>query len=231
MSRRKPRGISGMVRLTGGVEKAEFIPDGLPAAKDAIEKEICAGAARSMRFHGWNTWPLESEPRQLAENDFDFAFVTTGDPEYLDLAEVAPLKGVRGGYEGVPTTFARGKLVDAILRLVEKKDLHYAGRRRSKVHLLLYITDFRFLVSEGVVMLLKVALRRQRHGFASITYFAPIGAESGFLCVLHPAPGGVPYLNRQDEARMRAETLTNFDPRKWQHDRERGGFFQELPKG
>ena len=121
-----------MVRLTGGSEKAEFIPDGLPAAKDAIEKEICAGAARSMRFHGWNTWPLEGEPRQLAEDDFDFAFATTGDPEYLDLAEVAPLKGVRGNYEGVPTTFARGKLVDAILRLVEKKGFTLRGSAQTE---------------------------------------------------------------------------------------------------
>ena len=230
MTRRKPRGINGLVIMNAGVEKAEFIPDELPTDKAGIEREMCAGAVRAMLFHGWRVWPLDGEPRQLAENDFDFAFETAGEAEYLDLAEVAPLKGVQGGYEGVPTTFTRGKLERAIMRLVERKGLHYGSSRRAKVHLLLYITDFRFLVSDGVVMLLKVALRRNHHGFASISYFAPIGSESGLLHVLYPAPDGVPYLSRYDEARMREGMVTNSDPRAWRYDPERGGFFVELPK-
>ena len=220
-----------MLRMTLSVETPVFIPGKLPEQKAAIEREICAGAVRSMRFHGWKTWPLASEPRQLAESDFDFAFASEGELEYLDLAEVAPLKGVRGGYEGVPTTFSRGSLVTAIMRLVETKGLHYAARRRPKIHLLLYITDFRFLVSDGVVLLLKVALHRDHHGFASVSYFAPIGAESGLLHVLYPSLDGVPYLAREDEVRFLAAMVTNFDPRIWRFEPERGGFCQEVRKG
>lgn len=121
----------------------------------------------SQSAKGWWAWPVGIEPRQLPQNDFDFAFDSAPEPEYLDLAEVAPLEGVRGGYEGAPTTFPRGKLVDAILWLVAAKSALYGRERRARVHLLLYITGFRFLVSDGVVGLLKASLRREHSSFAA----------------------------------------------------------------
>ena len=230
MTRRKPRGVNGVTKLTSGQPEPEFIPTTLPDGKAEIERTICRAAFRSLSENGWKAWPVGVEPRQLPENDFDFVFDSDLNPEYLDLAEVAPLAGVRGGYEGAPTTFPRGKLVDAILRLVADKGAHYGRDRRARVHLLLYITDFRFLVSDGVVALLKASLRREHFGFASVSYIAQMDPESGLLHVLYPAPGGVPYFSAHDERRMRAELVTNFDPRSWKYDPEKQGFFQELPK-
>jgi hypothetical protein len=221
--------VNGPVKLTGGHADSEFIPHQLPVSKEEIEREICSGALKAMRFHGWTAWPLGIEPRQNELDDFDFSFELGSGREYLDLAEVAPLEGVRGGYEGVPTTFPRRKLTDEILRLVERKGTHYGRSRRSTVHLLLYITDFRFLVSEGVVTLSKWYLRSNHFGFKSICYYAPIDSEAGWLRVLYPAPDGVPYLSKAQVRELREGTVTNFDPRKWRYDSERGGFFAEMP--
>ena len=121
MTRRKPRGVNGIMKLTGGKPEPDFIPTDLPDGKSDIEKAICGATFRAMSANVWKAWPVGIEPRQLPENDFDFAFDSETEPEYLDLAEVAPLEGVRCGYEGAPTTFPRGKLVDAILRLVATK--------------------------------------------------------------------------------------------------------------
>jgi hypothetical protein len=138
---------------------------------------------------------------------------------------------VRGGYEGSPTTFPRKRLVNAIMSLIQQKGMHYGLNRRVKVHLLLYTTDFRFLVSDGVVLLAKLALQRNHYRFASVCYYAPIDKEAGVLQVLHPPPGGLPYVSVGDEGRMLEGVMTNFDPRQWHVDAEKGGFFQPVPPG
>lgn len=219
-----------MTKFTGGVREPEFILHVLPDEKAGIERIMASGAFKAMQFHGWKAWPDGIEPRQLDEDDFDFAFDAPTGTEYLDLAEIAPLSRVAGGYEGSPTTFPRKKLVNAMMSLVQQKGMHYGLGRKLRVHLLLYISDFRFLVSDGVVLLTRLALQRNHYRFASVCFFAPIDAEAGFLQVLYPPPGGVPYVSRDDERRMREETVTNFDPRAWRFDPETGGFFQELPR-
>jgi hypothetical protein len=225
MKRRKPRGINGVVTLDNGVDDTGFVPTLLPDDKAAIELTICAGALRAMRTLGWTTWPQGIEPRQLAESDFDFAFDLADCTEYLDLSEVAPLEGVKGGYEGLPTRMTTGRHVDAILALVRKKAEHYRSRSKLKVHLLLYTTDFRLLASHGSVALLKMVLRRDPPRFASVSYYAPIQADSGLLHVLFPAPDGVPYLSVDDERKLRAGEVINCDPRKWETVSEK------LPRG
>ena len=99
-----------------------------------------------------------------------------------------------------------------------------------KVHLLLYITGFRFLVSDGIVQLLRLALQRNHYRFASVSFFAPIDQESGVLHVLFPPLGGLPYVSGVDERQMLDAPVAHFDPRQWRFDAVRGGFFQELPK-
>jgi hypothetical protein len=228
MAHQKPRGVNGPTLLSGD-GSAQFQPLPLPQKKADLEDVICAGAFRAFQFHGWRTWRTDSPPRRLEENSFDFALDTSDGVEYLDLAEIAPLGGTRGGYDSVPKQYKRGQLVDAVSELVRTKRRKYGVRNPATIHLLLYITDFRFHLSDGTVTLLRVALRRDAFGFRSISYFAPIDAESGVLNVLYPAPGGVPYLSPADEARYRQGTVTSFDPREWKYG-EDGGFSQELSK-
>jgi hypothetical protein len=228
MSKRKPRGINGPTVLSGDGSQ-EFQPLELPRAKADLEAFVCAGAFRVFRDKGWNTWRAETPLRRLDENNFDFALDTSDGVEYLDLVEFAPLVGVRGGYEGAPKQYRRGQVVDSVLELIRGKRRKYGRRNPASIHLLLYVTDYRFHLSNGTVTLLRVALRRDPEGFRSLSYYAPIDKEAGVLEVLFPAPGGVPYLTPADEARYRAGTVTSFDPRQWQYGGD-GGFFQELPK-
>lgn len=229
MSKRKPRGISGSTRLTGGSPTGEFIPLQLPNDKASIERVMCDGAYGALQLAGREVWPTGKVPRQLAEDNFDFAFDTAPELAYLDLAEVAPLSEHGGRYENAPRTFKRKKLVNAVKSVVQKKAMHYGLNRKVTVHLLLYVTDYRFRVSDTVVVLLRIALARTHYAFKSVCFYAPVTIETGVLHILWPSPDGVPFLSTQQERELLEGTLTNFDPRYWKHDDVRGGFFPDPP--
>lgn len=215
--------------MTGGRSEGEFIPLQLPDDKASIERVVCDGALRALQLARSEAWPTGVVPRQLAEDDFDFAFDTSPQPEYLDLAEIAPLGKHRGGYDDAPRTFKRKKLVNAVKRVVQKKAMRYGLKRKVTVHLLLYITDHRFRVSDTVVVLLRIALARNHYAFKSVCFYTPITAETGLPHVLWPSPEGVPFLTAEQERALLDGTLTNYDPRYWKYDDARGGFFPNPP--
>jgi hypothetical protein len=68
-----------------------------------------------------------------------------------------------------------GDFADAVFELVKKKSRKYGGRRRVPLHLLLYSTDWRFLLSESVITLVRLYCARRPHVFSSIVYYTSGG--------------------------------------------------------
>src|SRR3954464_14975279 len=66
-----------------------------------------------------------------------------------------------GSYEKAPNKHNVGELADAYWALIKRKSAHYGASRRARVHLLVYITDFRFLPSETTFAVLEALLNRK----------------------------------------------------------------------
>lgn len=149
-----------------------------PDDKEAIERFIVAGTLTAAKFMRYNPYNLAGEPVQNPENDFDFTLPTKSGSEYLDLAEVAPLDGVRG-YANAPANYNAGEFAESAWTVVKKKAAKYGMRRSIPVHLLLYSTDFRFNPSERVILLLQSYCARRQHRFRTVLWYRPIMADEG----------------------------------------------------
>jgi hypothetical protein len=223
---RKPRGINGPVRITSGADSVEFIPNELPDAKPAIEKVIIDGSRVTQSAMGADPWSLIAEPVQLEESSFDFELPTRAGKEHLDLVEFAPLSHYGGSYEKAPNKHNVGELADAYWALIKRKSAHYGASRRARVHLLVYITDFRFLPSETTFAVLEALLNRKRHDFLSVSFYSPIDTESGMFRELWPKAAGA-GLSHNDERLLRAHVFTNLDNRKMKMSEDRRSAFFE----
>jgi hypothetical protein len=209
---RKPTGVSGVLRVESG-GRSDFLQSSLPTDKAAIEAFILEGTLRSLEFAKVDVYHLTAAPKQLEQNNFDFELSTATGTEFLDLVEFAPIGRYRG-YEGAPNKHIVGEIADAAWEVVKGKSKKYGLGRRGRVHLLIYITDFRFLFSDSVFELLTLWCARRSHGFRSVVYYAYIDDTMGLARVLHPSVGTEKLSTLVDERRLRLVQFTNFDPRK-----------------
>jgi hypothetical protein len=208
MSRRKPRGVNEVLKVTGG-HAPELIPNQLPVEKSAIEARMLDLALKAAEFMKMDLYGLVSPPVQNEENNFDFTLDTTSGTEYLDLVEIV----LEGGYEGASTSIAVGEMADQIFEQIKKKARKYGTRRRSNIHLLLYSTHWKFLPSESVISLLSLYCSRKHHGFKTVAVMMPIMDEAAVLWKCFPAPPEITSTASEHEQALRARTLTQLDPR------------------
>ena len=208
MSRRKPRGVNEVLKVTGG-QPPELIPNQLPAEKSGIEARILDLALKAAEFMKIDLYGLASAPVQNDENNFDFTLDTTSGTEYLDLVEVV----LEGGYDGASSSILVGDMADQMFEQIKKKARKYGTRRRSNIHLLLYSTHWKFLPSESVISLLSLYCFRKHHGFKTVAVMMPIMDESAVLWKCFPAALDIASTAAEHERSLRARTLTQLDPR------------------
>jgi hypothetical protein len=210
--RRKPTGTTGVVNVsidaTGS--RAEFVKTGFPDEKGAIEEQILTGTLRTARAMGLNLYQGTADPAKNDENDFDFTFPTANGKEHIDLVEV--MLSPKGGYDATPHHFLAGERADGVVELVKKKDNKYGITRRTKVHLLLYTTDWRFHLPDRVLDLAALYCARKQHRLPSIVYYFPMTHEDGFVCVIYPRPPEAIALVAQQEGAWRNREFVAVDP-------------------
>jgi hypothetical protein len=90
----------------------------------------------------------------------------------------------KGGYEGTPTSYNIGEMVQKVLEDIQKKSEKY-GRPSSPIHLLLHSTDSRFFLRSEVLDLLALRISRHNHVFSTIKYVSP---DDGILEHVFPRP-------------------------------------------
>jgi hypothetical protein len=169
-------------------QKAEFQPISFPKDKAKREQFIVKFVTHGLRRSGHNPYKLTEEPIQNPESDYDFTLQTVSGTEYLELMEVAPLEGVGGSYQKAPGSYNHGELADFIYDKLIAKSTKYRARPLPRIHLLLYTTDWRFLVSYNVLRLVGYCCQQTEHSFKTIIYFAPQDATQGDAKILYPLP-------------------------------------------
>lgn len=195
-----------------GSARAEFIPVEFPRTKVEIEQYIVKRfLARAM---GTQVFPyLGCTVEQNAEADLDFS-LTCADkkPRKLELMEIAPLEHVQGAYENAPGTYKSYDFAKYIVDKVLAKSRKYGRPRDTELHLLVYVTDWRFNVSRNTLALLEYWLSRTAHNFIAIYLYLPIDQMTGEGVLLYPTRN---RFNDFHPEALRDDVVWNADPKGW----------------
>src|SRR5690242_9724999 len=138
----KPTGTSGFLRVgidSQGRPFASFEKLPFSNAKAVIEMQVATRFVNSL-----NGFPL-SNPIQNGENDFDMTVSTPAGPAYLELMEIAPLKGP---YEQASPQMRPYELGAGVLSGIVTKSGHYGSAIGRDLYLLLYSTHWTFALDE-----------------------------------------------------------------------------------
>ena len=208
--KRKPSGAIGPITIRPGDQATEFQPLPFPEDKAELERYIVTFVTRGFRNKGHNPYELTGEPTQNAENDYDFTLPTVSGTEYPDLMEVAPLEAVRGSYRDAPGSYNHGELADFIVDKLSAKSEKYRANLQPSIHLLLYTTDWRFRVTDNVLLLVGNQCRQNDHSFKTIIYCVPDDATHGEAKRVYPLPPDV--FKNLDEQAARQRTSIIGDP-------------------
>lgn len=209
--RRKPTGSVGHISVDA--DSASFVTVRFPDSKADIERYILDRAIATAKSEQRNLYSLLEPPTQNSESDFDFTLRTRKGIAFLDLMEFAPLFG--GGYLTAPTSFRPWEYAERLFRQLLRKSNKYGIAQRAPVHLLTYVTDWRFHSPE-VLGLVALWLGRERHCFATIFHYVPFEQYDGELTELYPL--AVQYLSESDARGLRHGVIMLADFPKLQSD-------------
>lgn len=217
----KPTGISGFFcahvtadgQIVGSFEKTPFSED-----KAAVENQIVDRFIASMNK------PLATsgerfclaDPQRNDENNLDFTVTTPSGPAYLELMEIAPL---RGPHEGAPAQYKPYEFGKAILLGILKKSNHYPKNIGRDIFLLLYVTHWAFALSQTAIACLRYWLKTHPTVFRAIFAYEPLDAEEGAPHWLFPVPPEL--IGAFNPEQVRDNVCLNLNPQKWQVVRER----------
>lgn len=185
LGHRKPRGELASLQIQGGSVKC--VRAKIPNSKEQIEEWILRSAIRAADQRGISLYDLAAEPVKNDENDLDFTLPTTDGTAYLDLMEVVLFKGRT--YAEAPTAYSIGEMATQTLAGVTKKSKMY-GKPHNPVHLLLYSTDWRFVLVREVLDLVGLWLNRLNPVFATVKYVCPDSDGGAILEHVFPRSSG-----------------------------------------
>jgi hypothetical protein len=206
----KPTGRSGFFRIYASGE-ATPVENSRPTNKAEIEQAIVDMFLRSHTYFTGEPFFLNN-PRQNAENDYDFTVTSPKGDASLELIEIAPLAEVKGDYEKVSAGHRAGDLAKAVGDAIFKKSNRYQPKR--ELFLLVYRTHWSFSLGFAAIQLLRYRLSREQHVFSAVFYLNPIDGTVGELHWLYPVPPDL-LANFRPEDAENAYSL-NFDYRKFQ---------------
>ncbi len=210
---RKPTGKNGLVRMSFSPKRslAEFQPIEFPTTKEEIEKLIVGGFLKAAKEQNLLDNSVEEKQNQL--DDFDFTLSTAFKEKSLELMEIAPLENLSGSYKSAPTSYKPYDFADYIFKKLMGKSDRYSGSTGSGLILLMYITDWRFVLNEMVITLLEYWSLHKQHSFERIYCYSPITSDEGVLSPIYPTPN----IFRKDfnPESYKEKLVQNLDPKGW----------------
>jgi hypothetical protein len=210
----KPTGTLGPIQISSnsdGSISASFSKIPFPTQKAEVERIIVDRFFASVNKQVCPTGDrlVFSEAKQNEENDFDFNFRTPKGPAYLELMEIAPLKGP---YDSVPTSYKSYDFARTVFDRLFEKSSHYTKEAGKDLYLLLYVTHWAFALTPPAMACVRYWCARPALVFGAVFYFRPLGDEQGVADFLFPVPAEA--LGNFDPEFIRGADSILFDPRK-----------------
>ncbi len=212
MATRKPVGVNGPVHLSGqGIEFEQLV---YPQTKEEIELLVARSFAGSPIPGGLQL----SELKQQHQDAFDFQVTSSLGVLDLELMEIAPLENLRGSYAAAPSHYKPYDFAEHIYTKALKKSARYGGSKVPRIVLLVYVTDWAFVLSESVVCLLQYWLQSRPHNFEQVYAHQPVEPGFGFTHLLYPTPAA--HWQSFNPETLKNNVVHNLSPLKWETARE-----------
>ena len=211
----KPTGTTGSLRIAVGPQGAsgEFQKLQFPRTKEDIEQFLVNGFLKAATERKLLP-PAVITASQNEQDNFDFDLKIGQRRKSLELMEVAPLENVAGSYEASPATYGQYDFAKDIFDKVLKKSERYRTSTGEGLMLLLYVTDWRFVLSETVVKLLRFWSAHQSHSFEGIYWYSPTAPDYGVAELIYPT--AKKDWKTFDPEAYRDKVVINLGPAKWQ---------------
>jgi hypothetical protein len=179
MMRRKPTGKIGPVsvtaRPTGPTMKwsaIEFPPDKERVEQIALDLFVAAGKKIGFSFR---------EINRNAENHFDYTIELPGGRIFLDLAEVLYVDQAGQPYVSREKKIMTYRYAEQIYTTVMKKSDHYGRANTTPIHLLTYITHWRFQPNEIAIRLAQHFLQQTPPVMENVFLLLPLDGNEAEL--------------------------------------------------
>jgi hypothetical protein len=189
------------------------MPIALPKSKVEVERTVVERFIASMnrRLAKNGEQFFLSDPRQNAENDFDFTVTSPKGDAFLELMEIAPLMGP---YDKAPPRYNVHEFAESIFRGILEKSQRYPERMEKELFLLCYVTHWTFILSRSAIACLRYWCARTPLAFRAVFSFQPLDDEDGEPTWLFPVPPNM--LGDFDPEMIRNSTCLNLDSRKFE---------------
>jgi len=208
-SSKKPVGTNGPVSISEN--EIEFQKLEYPKSKEAIEIAIVRSFADGNIPGGLQI----SSFYQQDQNDFDFKVESNCGDLYLELMEIAPLEHLHGSYANAPSEYKPYDFSKYIFDKAMGKSTRYGGSKVPRIVLLLYITDWAFVLSDSVICLLQFWMQNQAHSFLKVFVHQPIQEGFGISHLIYPTPGV--HWRKFDPESLKDNLVKNISPVQWKH--------------
>jgi hypothetical protein len=127
-----------------------------------------------------------SNPQKNELDDFDFSVTTPKGKAHLELMEIAPLELHRGGHESAPNSYDRYELAEFIHSKIVKKSEKYPANLSGELFLLLYITNYKFVLSVTTLHILRYFCHKSPLKLDVIFLYTPLDEIEGHVNWVHP---------------------------------------------
>jgi hypothetical protein len=212
----KPSGTSGFFQVRANEQgdiSGAFVPTPYSTEKAEIERQMIVSFISSMNKNLATSGEefFLSNPKQNQENNIDFTVDSPNGLAYLELMEIAPLKGP---YTTAPSIYKPYEFAKAVLAGIKKKSDHYARTHGRDIFLLLYVTHWSFIPSSSTLACLRYWLARESHRFRAVFSFYLLDPSEGVPQWIFPYPPDL--LCSFDPEVIRDDVCLNLDPRKFE---------------
>ena len=154
-----------------------------PKSKEEIERFIVDMWASAMRRAGATI--LKIVPNK--QNDFDFTIATPNGPVSMDLVEFIYRDGQGKPYDGETIKIQSADYASQLAETVWKKSAHYGKANSQPIHLLVYVTHWRFWSNEVAIRLTQHRLSEKPPIFETVFFIEPLDEKQGNARILFPS--------------------------------------------
>jgi len=147
------------------------------------------------------------------ENDFDFTLELPGGRVSLDLMEIIYRDDKGRPYESENLRIDSYKYAEQIREAVMAKSGHYGKAASQPIHLLTYITHWRFHAHDVVIRLVQYMLQQSWPIMENVFFLSPLDDKSAALRVLYPSTNP---LEGHDLSSFKDDWYLTLNPAKWE---------------